>query len=296
MPAERLAAAAIAETVRRSGVDPSAIEDVVFAQSYANSEAPCIGRWAALAAGLPLEVPGLQIDRRCAGGLQAIVTAAMMVETGAADCVVAGGAESMSNIEYYTTAMRGGARAGNVTFYDRLERGRERSQPEERFGVISGMIETAENVAREMQVTREDADAFAAESHARAAAAWAGGRFDAEIVPVSVPSKKGDPVIVARDEGFRADAAAGAMAGLKPIMKGGQVTAANSSQQNDAAAAMLVVAEDRLDALGLNPSVSSRAGRLPAAIRRPWVSDPCPPSRDSSSGSVCHGSRSASSN
>jgi acetyl-CoA C-acetyltransferase len=253
VPAERLAAVAIAETVKRSGVDPSAIDDVVFAQSYANSEAPCIGRWAALAADLPLDVPGLQIDRRCAGGLQAIVTAAMMVETGAADCVIAGGAESMSNIEYYTTSMRGGARAGNVTFYDRLERGRERSQPVERFGVISGMIETAENVAREMEVTREESDAFAAESHRRAAAAWEAGRFDAEVVPVSVPSKKGDPLIVSRDEGFRTDSTAAAMAGLKPLTKGGQVTAGNSSQQNDAAAAMLVVAEDRLDALGLKP-------------------------------------------
>ena len=138
VPAETLAAHVVRAVVSRSGIDPSRIDDVVFAQSYANSEAPCIGRWAALAADLPIEVPGLQIDRRCGGGLQAIVTAAMMVETGAADVVIAGGVESMSNIEYYTTSMRSGARAGNVTMYDRLERGRERSQPVERFGVISG--------------------------------------------------------------------------------------------------------------------------------------------------------------
>ena len=112
VPAEDLAATVIRETVERSGIDPAAIEDVSFAQSYSNSEAPCIGRWAGLAAGLPLEVPGFQQDRRCGGGLQAIATAAMMVQTGVADAVVAGGVESMSNIEYYTTSMRGGSRAG----------------------------------------------------------------------------------------------------------------------------------------------------------------------------------------
>ena len=254
VPAERLAAKAIEAVVTRSGVDPARIDDVVFAQSYANSEAPCIGRWAALAANLPIEVAGMQVDRRCAGGLQAVLNAAMMVQSGAADVVMAGGVESMSNIEYYTTAMRGGARAGNVHFYDRLERGRERSQPIERFGPISGMIETAENVAREMGVTREEADAFAAESHRRAAAAWAEGRFADEIVPVEVPAKKGAPVVVSQDEGVRPDTTVASLAAMKPLMAGGQVTAGNSSQQNDAAAACLVVAEDQLDALGLQPA------------------------------------------
>jgi acetyl-CoA C-acetyltransferase len=253
VPAERLAAHVIRESVKRSGVDPARIDDVVFAQSYANSEAPCIGRWAALAADLPIEVPGLQIDRRCGGGLQAIVTAAMMVETAVADVVVAGGVESMSNIEYYTTAMRSGARAGNVQMYDRLERGRERSQPVERFGAISGMIETAENVARECQITREASDALSVESHKRAARAWADGKFADEVMPVSVPQRRGEAVIVSRDEGFRADTNLETLAALKPIMKGGIVTAANSSQQNDAAAACLIVAEEKLAELNLEP-------------------------------------------
>ena len=111
VPAEDLAATVIRAVVARSGIDPERIEDVVMAQSYANSEAPCIGRWAALQAGLPIAVPGLQIDRRCGGGLQAVATAAMMVQTGAADAVLAGGTESMSNIEYYSTATRWGSRA-----------------------------------------------------------------------------------------------------------------------------------------------------------------------------------------
>lgn len=243
----------IRETVARSGVDPAVIDDVVFAQSYANSEAPCIGRWAALAADLPLETPGMQLDRRCGGGLQAIATAAMMVQSGACDVVLAGGVESMSNIEYYTTAMRGGARAGNAVMYDRLERGRERSQPVERFGVISGMIETAENLAREYQITREAGDAFAAESHKRATQAQAHGVFDAEIAAVEVPQRRGDPIIVTKDEGVRDDATAQSLGALKPLMKDGVVTAGNASQQNDAAAACLVVAEDRLEALGLKP-------------------------------------------
>ncbi|MEO5640618.1 MAG: acetyl-CoA C-acetyltransferase [Sphingomicrobium sp.] len=253
LPAEQLAAHIIRAVVERSAIDPSRIDDVVFAQSYANGEAPCIGRWAGLAAGLPIAVPGCQVDRRCGGGLQAIVNAAMMIQTGAADVVLAGGVESMSNIEYYTTAMRGGARAGSVSLYDRLERGRERSQPVERFGNISGMVETADNVASAHGITREAADAYAAQSHQRAASAWAEGRFDAEIVSVSVPQRKGDPLIFARDEGIRADTTCDSLATLRSLRSGGVTTAGNSSQQNDAAAACLVVAEDRLAELGLEP-------------------------------------------
>ncbi|QGZ93666.1 acetyl-CoA C-acetyltransferase [Terricaulis silvestris] len=253
LPAERLAQLVIEAVVARSGIDSARIGDVVFAQSYANSEAPCIGRWAALAAGLPIEVPGFQLDRRCGGGLQAIVTAAMMVETGVADVVLAGGVESMSNIEYYTTAMRGGTRAGNAVMYDRLERGRERSQPVERFGVISGMIETAENLARDFSISREAADAFAAQSHARAVAAWRDGLFADEVIAVDVPAKKGRSIMLAQDEGMRADTTVESLAALRSIMKDGVVTAGNSSQQNDAAAACLIVAEHKLTELRLEP-------------------------------------------
>ncbi|MFU8817011.1 MAG: acetyl-CoA C-acetyltransferase [Pseudomonadales bacterium] len=253
LPAEQLAAGVIKALVARSGIDAARIDDVIFAQGYPSGEAPCIGRWAALAAGLPIEIPGLQVDRRCGSGLQAVASAAMMVQTGAADVVIAGGAESMSNVEYYTTAMRGGARSGSVTMYDRLERGRVRSQPEERFGVISGMIETAENLAREYQITREDADAYALESQQRAARAWAEGKFADEVVPVTVPQRRGEPLVLERDEGVRDDASMDALSRLRPLMDGGIVTAGNASQQNDAAAACLVVAEDKLAELGLEP-------------------------------------------
>ncbi|MFI4975501.1 MAG: acetyl-CoA C-acetyltransferase [Caulobacterales bacterium] len=251
--AGELGAHIIRALVERTKIDPEKIDDVIFAQGYGNGEAPCIARWSALAADLPISIPGYQLDRRCGSGLQAVIDAAMMVQTGAADVVIAGGVESMSNAEYYTTDMRAGARAGSVTLHDRLARGRVMSQPISRFGVISGMIETADNLARDYQISREECDEYAAMSHQRAAAAWEAGKFDDETVPVPVPQRRGDPIVFARDEGVRADATAESLGALKPIEKGGVVTAGNASQQNDAAAACLVVAEDKLAELGLAP-------------------------------------------
>jgi acetyl-CoA C-acetyltransferase len=269
IPVEELGAIVARAVVQRTGLDASRLDDVVFAQSYMNGETPCTGRWVALQAGFPIEVAGMQLDRRCGGGLQAVATAAMMVQTGAADVVMAGGVESMSNVEYYSTSTRWGARAGSVTLHDRLERGRERSQPEARFGRVSGMIETAENLAAEYAITREEADAYAARSQQRAAAAWEQGRFAKEVVPVHVPQRKGDAIIVDRDEGIRGDTTAQSLGKLKPIRKEGIVTAGNACQQNDAAAACLVVAEDKLDELGLEPS----------AWLVGWAAAGCEPSR-----------------
>ena len=252
--AEDLGALVIRALVDRSGIDPERIEEVIFAQGYPSGEAPCVGRWAALAADLPLHVSGTQIDRRCGSGLQAVANAAMMIQTGAADVVIAGGAESMSNVEYYTTDMRAGARSGSVTLHDRLERGRVRSQPEARFGHISGMIETAENLANEYQITREQADAYAMQSQQRAQAAWDEGKFDNELVTIAVPQKKKDDLIFDRDEGVRGSTSMESLGKLRALNEGGIVTAGNASQQNDAAAACLVVAEDKLQELNLDPS------------------------------------------
>jgi len=269
MTAGDLGAVILRALVERTRIDPERIDDIVFAQGYGNGEAPCIARWSALAAGLPISVPGVQLDRRCGSGLQAVIDAAMRVQTGAADVVVAGGVESMSNVEYYTTDMRRGARAGSVTMHDRLSRGRVMSQPISRFGVISGMIETADNLARDYDISRQASDEYAAMSHQRAAAAWAAGKFDDELVPVAVPQRKGDPVIFRQDEGVRADATAESLGKLAPLEKGGVVTAGNASQQNDAAAACLVVAEDKLEELGLEPM-----GWLVG-----WAAAGCEPSR-----------------
>jgi acetyl-CoA C-acetyltransferase len=268
IPAGDLAATIIKALVARTNVDVERIDDVVFAQGYGNGEAPCIARWAALAAGLPLSVPGYQLDRRCGSGLQAVIDAAMMVQTGAADVVLAGGVESMSNVEYYSTDMRSGARAGSSVMHDRLIRGRVMSQPVERFGEISGMIETAENLARDYGISRQACDEYALMSHQRAAAAWQAGKFDDELVPVAIPQRRGEPLVFNRDEGFRADATIDSLAALRPL-EGGVVTAGNASQQNDAAAACLVVAEDKLEELGLEPM-----GWLVG-----WAAAGCDPSR-----------------
>jgi len=264
-----LGAIIIKALVERTKIDPERIDDVVFSQGYGNGEAPCIGRWSALAAGLPESIPGVQLDRRCGSGLQAVIDAAMRIQTGAADVVIAGGVESMSNVEYYSMDHRWGARSGSTTLHDRLTRGRVMSQPIARYGIITGMIETANNLAKDYDISREACDEYAAMSHRRAAAAWAAGKFDDELVPVPVPQRKGDPVIFAMDEGIRADATPESLAQLKPIEKDGVVTAGNASQQNDAAAACLVVAEDKLAELGLESM-----GYLHS-----WAAAGCDPSR-----------------
>jgi acetyl-CoA C-acetyltransferase len=268
LSADELAAAVIQALLEKTQLDPARVDDVIFGHGYPSGENPALGRYAAMKAGLPLEVPGYQLDRRCGSGLQAVVNAALLVQTGNADVVIAGGAESMSNAEYYTNDTRWGGRFGSITLHDRLVRARERASPESRFGFISGMIETAENLAKEYGISREAQDEYALRSHQRAARAWAEGRFEAEVVPVAVPQPKGEPVIFAQDEGIRADASLEKLARLKPIQgEEGTVTAGNASQQNDAAAACLVVAEDKLVELGLEPM----------ALLRGWSAAGCHP-------------------
>lgn len=271
--AGQLGAVILKALIERSGIDPARVDDVVFSQGYGNAEAPAIGHWSWLAAGLPLEVPGFQLDRRCGSGVQAVATAAMMVETGMADVVVAGGCESMSNVEHYTTDLRGGVRMGDMVLHDRLSRGRLMSQPIERFGVITGMIETAENLAKDYGISRKAADAYAVRSHQNAAAAWRDGKFAQQLVPVEIPQRKGDPLVFDHDEGYRADASMESLGSLRAIdLKRDPdaiVTAGNASQQNDAAAACLVVAEDKLDELDLEPMLWFHG----------WAPAGCDPSR-----------------
>ena len=269
LTADQLAATLIQTLLGRLDVPPASLDEVIVAQSYASSEAPCMGRYAALAAGLPIEVPGYTLDRRCGSGLQALADAAMHVQTGHAQAVLVVGVESMSNIEYYSTDMRWGARAGSVKLHDRLERGRERSQPVERFGRISGMPETAENLARDYAISREDADRFAVRSHLNAAAAWRDGRFADEVVALNVPGKRGTSTTVAMDEGIRADASLESMSGLRVLLPDGVCTAGNSSQQNDAAAACLVV----------SPEYAKRYNLQPLARLVDWAAAGCEPSR-----------------
>jgi acetyl-CoA C-acetyltransferase len=269
LTADHLAATVMRTLLTRTGVPAESLDEVIVSQSYANSEAPCMGRYAALLADLPLQVPGYTLDRRCGSGLQAVVDAAMHVQTGHAEAVMVVGVESMSNIEYYSTDMRWGARAGSVKMHDRLERGRERSQPESRFGRISGMPETAENLATDYSISREQADRFAVRSHQNAAQAWQQGRFADEVIPVEVPRKRGASETVSMDEGIRADASRESMAGLRTLLPGGVCTAGNSSQQNDAAAGCLVVSAD----------YAKRHGLRPLARLVDWAAAGCDPAR-----------------
>jgi acetyl-CoA C-acetyltransferase len=165
--------------------------------------------------------------------------------------------------------MRWGARAGSVQFHDRLQRGRERSQPEERFGYISGMPETAENLARDYAISRNDADLFAVRSHHNAAAAWRDGRFAEEVLPLEVPGKRGTRTTVARDEGIRDDVTLESLSTLRVLLPDGVCTAGNSSQQNDAAAGCLVV----------SPEYAQRYNLKPLAKLVDWSAAGCDPAR-----------------
>ncbi|MCH2513163.1 MAG: acetyl-CoA C-acyltransferase [Chloroflexi bacterium] len=251
IPAEELACTVIKETLERSNLDPAKVDDVILGHGYPSGENPAIGRLALLKAGLPIEVPGYQLDRRCSSGLQAILNACMMVQTENADVVIAGGVESMSNAEFYVNESRWGARFGSITLHDRLARARETISPEDRFGVISGMVETAENLAKQYEISREEQDEYSLRSHQRAVAAQESGKFDSQIVPIEIPQRRGDPVIFDKDEGPRNDSSMEVLGRLRPVMKDGTVSAGNASSQNDAASVCLVVAEDKLEELGL---------------------------------------------
>ena len=249
--AAELASIVIQESLSRAGLEAGKVDDVILGHGYPSGENPAIGRLAGLKAGLPIEVPGYQLDRRCSSGLQAILNASMLVQTENADVVIAGGVESMSNAEFYTNETRWGARFGSVTMHDRLNRARETMSPDERFGYISGMIETAENLAKQYEITREEQDEYSLRSHQRAVAASEGGIFADQIVAVPVPQRRGDPVPFAKDEGPRADTSMEVLGRLRPMTRDGSVTAGNASSQNDAASVCLVVAADKLEELGL---------------------------------------------
>ena len=246
-----LAATVIREVVSRTGLRGEDVDDVIMGQCYANGEAPAIGRVAALDAGLPVEVPGLQVDRRCGSALQAVLYGCMQVQTGAADLVLAGGVDSMSQAELYSTRLRWGVRSGGAKLEDRLERSRVNAGGVN-HPVPGGMLETAENLRRRYGIARDEQDELALRSHERAVAAQSSGRFAQEIVAVPV----GDGVVDV-DEHPRADTTLEALGRLRAIMGASDpeatVTAGNSSGQNDGAAICVVTHPDRAAELGLQP-------------------------------------------
>ncbi len=251
-----LATTVIAAVMTRSGLPPEAVDDVILGQGYANGEAPALGRVAALDAGLPIEVPGFQVDRRCGSGLQAILDAAMQVQTGVSDVILAGGAESMSQAELYSVGLRWGARSGGAMLEDRLVRGRVTAGGTN-YPVPGGMIETAENLRRDYSIPREEQDELALRSHRLAVTAQQNGTFAQEIVPVEVKDRKNGTRAIERDEHPRADATLDSLAALRPVMSrkdpDATVTAGNASGQNDGAAVCIVTHADRAAELGLTP-------------------------------------------
>ena len=254
--AQALAATVITELVARTGISGADIDDVILGQASPNGDAPAIGRIAALDADLGIDVPGMQIDRRCGSGLQAVLQACMQVQSGGNDLVLAGGVESMSQTEFYATGMRWGVKAEAVALADRLARARVTAGGKN-FPVPGGMIETAENLRQEFSISRADQDALAVQSHRRAVAAQNSGVFAEEIVGVSVPQRKSEPVLVSTDEHPRADTTVESLAKLKAIRVSidpeSTVTAGNASGQNDGAAIAIVTTPEKAAALGLRP-------------------------------------------
>ncbi|MDD7941068.1 acetyl-CoA C-acetyltransferase [Actinomycetospora lutea] len=257
VPVQDLASTVVRELVARTGIASTDVDDVVFGHCYPTMDAPAIGRVAALDAGLDVDVPGIQVDRRCGSGLQAVLYAAMAVQTGGASLVLAGGAESMSGAAHYSHQPRWGVKAGTIELKDALSVGRVTAGGRH-HEVPGGMLETAENVRRECAISREDQDRLAVRSHEKAAAAQKEGRFADELVPVTVRGRKSDTVVDA-DEHIRPDTSLDKLAALRPILgrsdEGATVTAGNASGQNDGAAACLVTTSERAEQLGLRPLV-----------------------------------------
>ena len=255
-PVTHLAATVVGGLVARTGLTSADVDDVIFGQGYANGEAAAIGRIAALDAGLDVRVPGLQIDRRCGSGLQAVLYACMQVMSGGSDLVLAGGAESMSQTELYLPDARWN-QGGVPHLKDRLAEPR-RNSGGTRFPVPGGMIETAENLRSEYGISRTEQDEWAVRSHDRAVRAIQDGLFDDETIPVVVTdAKTREQHTVTVDEHPRPGTTVEKLGRLTPMLirsdPDATVTAGNSSGQNDAAAVAVVTTPQRAEELGLRP-------------------------------------------
>ncbi len=268
-----MAAHIIKAILERNQFDASLIEEVFLGcANQAGEDNRDVARMAALLAGLPLQVGGVTVNRLCASGLNAINMAARAIKAGEGDIYIAGGVESMSRAPYSLPKAEAGFSFGNLTAYDTALGWRyPNPKMKEMYGTDS-MGETAENIAAERpHITREMQDEFAVRSHQRAIAAIDSGRFKQEIVPVSIPQKKGDPKLVDTDERPRRDTTMESLAKLRPAFKkdGGTVTAGNSSGLNDGAAALLIMSEEKAKALNLKPLariVTSASAGVPPRV------------------------------
>jgi 3-oxoadipyl-CoA thiolase len=267
-----LAALVIKTVVERNKLDPALVEEVYFGcANQAGEDNRNVARMAALLAGLPVEVAGVTVNRLCASGLNAINQAARAIRAGEGEVFIAGGVESMSRAPYSIPKAEAGFSFGNLTAWDTALGWRyPNPKMKEKYGTES-MGETAENIAAERPgITREKQDAFALKSHQRAIAAIDSGKSAEEIVPVPIPQKKGEPLMVTTDERPRRDTTLESLARLKPAFReGGTVTAGNSSGLNDGAAALLLMSEEKAKALKLTPLariIASAAAGVPPRV------------------------------
>jgi acetyl-CoA C-acetyltransferase len=249
---EELSRIVIENVLSRAGIEKRSVDEVVWGQAKQSADAPNIARVALLKAGLPENVPGYTVQRQCASSLQAIFSAAMQIQSGNADVVVAGGVESMSQAPFYLRNARYGYDSGNGELLDPNTESQPRSQPEDVYGRFT-MGMTAENLAEKYGISRGEQDRFSVRSQTRAIGAIDSGRFADEIVPVTLPGRD-MPRIVETDEHPRRGTTMEKLAKLKPVFKeNGTVTAGNSSGRNDGAAALVMMSESRAASLGLEP-------------------------------------------
>jgi acetyl-CoA C-acetyltransferase len=267
-----LAALVLNEAIKRAKVELDQIDEVILGQSYQSGEYVNIARMALLKADWPEAIPGITVDRRCCTGLDVVRLAAAFIQSEQAQIVVAGGVESMSNAEFYLPGRIKWGIGGDQTspgghgdlsiwglpLYDRIQRARVMSQPEERYGVLPAMMTWAETAAKEEEISREDCDKWALESHRKACAAANTGKFNDEIIPVEVPQRRGDNLIVEFDENPRSDSTIEKLGRIKPVM-GGVCTAGNSSTENDGAAAVVVTTAEKAAQLGIEPLAALRS-------------------------------------
>jgi acetyl-CoA C-acetyltransferase len=261
-----LASLVLNTAVKAADLSPEQVDEVIMGQCYQSGEYVNIARMALLKAGWPENIPGITVDRRCCTGLDVVRLAASLIQTNQAEVVVAGGVESMSNAEFYLPGSikwgvggskgmprgHGDLKIWGLSFYDRIQRARVMSQPEDRYGVLPAMMTWAETAAEEEGITREQCDQWSLQSHQKACVAMEAGKFADETVPVAIPQRKGDPVNVDQDENPRPDTTLEKLGKLRPVL-GGVCTAGNSSTENDGAAAVVVTSSEKAAELGVEP-------------------------------------------
>lgn len=249
---EVLARIVIEGAIDKTGMDKALIDEIIIGQTKQSTDSPNIARVAALMAKVPEAVPAYTVHRQCASGMQAILNAVQQIQCGYSEVVVAGGVESMSTAPFYVRNARFGVGSGNTAFIDPNIESQPKSQPKETYGSFN-MIQTADTVAKQFHISREEQDEFALASQQKALAAIDSNRFADEIVPVLLPQRKGDPIVFAVDEYPKRSTSLEKLAKLKPIFPDGTVTAGNASGRNDGAAALVLMSKEKAEKLGLKP-------------------------------------------